>query len=97
MKNTLSVYIISPGTLRTEFHYADGGRMWENNRTGLSETDVLVKLLQKKIYQNLPGTWEVLLPNDQKVFQDPDFNKVVQMVLRYIYERDNPVEPEYFC
>lgn len=97
MKNTLSLYRHTTGVYKTEYHFTDGCTMWELQREGLSESDVLVREVEKKYFQHLPGPWEILLPHDHKVIQDPDYAKAVQMTLRYIYDRDNPEEPEYFC
>lgn len=95
MKNTFSLYRNPDKGFTAQFHYVDGCSMWELHDSK-SDSEILVKYVQKKHFQHLPGDWELLLPNDQKVFADPDFAKVVQMTLRYIYERDNPVQDEYF-
>ncbi len=98
MKNTLSLYRMPDKGFKAEFHYIDGCSMWELHDMK-SDSDILVKYVQKKHFQHLPGNWELLLPNDQKVFADPNFDAVVQMALAFIHHRDNPYEEDgdYFC
>ena len=88
--NTLSIYKTPSGAIKIEIHCIDGTSMWEIHHISLSDADALVKLLQKKLYQHQPGNWEVCFPFENQHFEDPDFEKAVQMALNHIHTRDHP-------
>lgn len=96
MKNTLSISVQMSGIFQSEFTLTDGCSSWESHE-GMLDSEILSKLIQQKTYTHLSGSWMLLLPADQKIFEDTDFAKTVQAALRYIYERDNPSTPDYFC
>lgn len=97
MKNSLSLFRHESGQYNTDIHLVDGTHVWELHRKSLSETDILVKFVELKHYQRLPGEWEFTLPHDHKIFHEIDFNRAVQLTLRFIYDRDNPDEVDFFC
>ncbi len=97
MKNVLEIQEIEPGIIRSHFSFADGCTMWELHRKGLSDADVLVLITKKNYYQKKPGEWVISFPRQHRAFSDQDFATVVQAALRYIYERDNPEDHDYFC
>ncbi len=97
MKNTLEIQEVTPGVIKSSFSFIDGSSMWELNQKGLTDADVLVKILQKNYYQHKLGSWVVTFPREHRAFEDQEFAKVVQLALRYIYERNNPTEHDYFC
>ena len=89
MKNTLEIRTVN-GVVETVIVTTDGVTVTEKHREWLSDEQVLEMLQKKKFYQHFKGTWQISFPQNYRVFQDPDFDKVVGAALRFIYERDNP-------
>ena len=70
--------------------------MWELH-SGKSDEKIITEYAKKDFYKKLPGSWILVLPNEQRVFEDPTFASVTQQALLYIYQRDNPEYDDYFC
>jgi hypothetical protein len=94
--NVYEIQEVSPGQIRTNLTMADGCTMMEMHRIGLTDQDVLLKFNQK-YYKHLKGTWQITWPREHKVIKENDLSTAIQRGLAYIYERDHPEEPDYFC
>ena len=94
--NIYEIQEVSPGQIRTNLTMTDGCTMMEMHRPGLTDQDVLLKFNQK-YYKNLKGTWQITWPREHKVIKENDLATAIQRGLAYIYERDHPEAPDYFC
>lgn len=97
MQNNLEISEPTFGSYQTDIVTSDNVTCMQIHRHGLTDIEILQKLIAAKHYQNFAGTWTITIPAEQKVFSGKDFNTVANLAINYMHERNNPRDYEYYC
>lgn len=97
MKNTLSIQTHIGGSVQTDIVTYDHVSCMEIHRVGLYESKVLEKLVEKKYYQHIKGSWEISFPDDNWSTTQTTFDKAVEAAQMHIFSRDNNISYDGFA
>lgn len=89
MKNTLTVKTLPNTCVQTDFVTADGVSIMEIHTAGVHDSRVLTKILDRKYYQHIKGSWVISFPDDGWTGTATTFEKVVDAAHMHIFNRDN--------
>ena len=96
MRNTLEILTTANGNVKTTIVTSDSVIVTELHDIELADRTVILRLQKNKYYMDFKGDWVVTMPQEHKVFAHQNFKAVLDLVLHYIYIRDNPEFPDYY-